>query len=101
MYAGAQTQVESCSADGTSVGHSRIDNTDLRCVGRVVNDSADVVKLPYGLTIPNDPTAQDVWSSTPAFGFPFTASPAAVRPVAGTPLEGARNCRRLEVHRPG
>ena len=83
------TFAESYNTDGTSVGHSGIDNTDLRWVGRMGNESADVVKLLYGLTLHNNPTAQDVWNSTPAFGFPFTASPTAVSPTAGTQLEGA------------
>lgn len=80
---------EDYSTDGTKVGHSGIDNTDLRWVGRMGNEEADVVKLLYGLTLHNNPTAQDVWNSTPAFGFPFTASPTAVAPTAGTQIEGA------------
>ena len=32
--------------------------------------TADDVKLLYGVTLHNNPTAQDVWNSTPAFGFP-------------------------------
>ena len=83
------TFAESYSTDGTNVGHSGLDNTDLRWVGRMGNESADVVKLLYGLTVHNNPTVQDVWNSTPAFGFPFTASPTAVSPTAGTQLEGA------------
>ena len=83
------TFAESYATDGTSVGHSGIDNADLRWVGRMGNESADVVKLLYGLTVHNNPTAQDVWNSTPAFGFPFTASPTAVGPTAATQLEGA------------
>ncbi len=77
------------STDGTSVGHSALDNTDLRWVGRVTGPNADDIKLLYGLTLHNNPTAQDVWNSTPAFGFPFTASPTAVGPTAGTQIEGA------------
>ena len=80
---------ENYNTDGTKVGHSGIDNTDLRWVGRMGNEDADVVKLLYGLTLHNNPTAQDDWNSTPAFGFPFTASPTAVGPTAGTQIEGA------------
>ncbi len=79
---------ENYSTDGTKVGHSGIDNTDLRWVGRIGSESDDVVKLLYGLTLHNNPTAQDAWNSTPAFGFPFTASPTAVGPTAGTLIEG-------------
>ena len=80
---------ENYNTDGTKVGHSGIDNTDLRAVGRIGSVDADVVKLLYGLTLHNNPTAQDVWNSTPAFGFPFTASPTAIVPTATTQIEGA------------
>ena len=36
----------------------------------------------------NNPTVQDVWNSTPAFGFPFTASPLAQTPAAATMIDG-------------
>ena len=80
---------ENYNTDGTKLGHSGIDNADLRWVGRMGSESDDVVKLLYGLTLHNNPTAQDVWNSTPAFGFPFTSSPTAVGPTAGTQIEGA------------
>ena len=80
---------ENYNTDGSKVGHSGIDNTDIRWVGRVGSESENSVKLLYGLTLHNNPTAQDVWNSTPAFGFPYTASPTAVGPTAGTQIEGA------------
>ena len=83
------TYARTYNTDGTSSGHSGIDNTDLRWVGRMGSENADTVKLLYGLTVHNNPTAQDVWNSTPAFGFPFTASPTASLPTAGTQIEGA------------
>ena len=83
------TYSQNYSTDGTSVGHSGIDNTDLRWVGRMNGSGPDDVKLLYGLTVHNNPTAQDAWNSTPAFGFPFTGSPTAIGPTAGTQIEGA------------
>ena len=74
---------------GGSVGHSGSDNTDLRAVGRVMSEDGSDVKLLYGLTVHNNPTVQDVWNSTPAFGFPYTVSPTAVYPVPSTLIEGA------------
>jgi len=82
------TYSQNYNTDGTSSGHSGIDNTDLRIVGRMTSEDANEVKLLYGLTVHNNPTVQDVWNSTPAFGFPFTASPTAVLPTAGTVIEG-------------
>ncbi len=34
--------------------------------------------LIYGIDVNNNPTVQDLWNSTPAFGFPFAASNATV-----------------------
>ena len=47
---------------GTGFG---MDNTDIR----YANHSGNVT---YGVTLNNNPTAQDLWNSTPAWGFPFT-----------------------------
>ena len=44
--------------------------------------------LIYGLTLNNSPTAQDVWNSTPAWGFPFASSGVASTPAAGTIIDG-------------
>ena len=68
-------------------GTISIDNTDLRF--------ADITLLPdnrtliYGLSLNNNPTVQDLWNSTPAFGFPFAGSNATVSPLAGTAIDGA------------
>jgi len=68
-------------------GTISIDNTDLRF--------ADVAVLPderslvYGVSLNNNPTVQDLWNSTPAFGFPFATSNAMVSPLAATALDGS------------
>lgn len=38
--------------------------------------------LIYGLTLNNNPTSEDVWNSTPAWGFPYAASNVAPGPAA-------------------
>jgi hypothetical protein len=76
------------SADGTLGGHSGIDNTDLRVVGRYSAPGAAEPDLIYGATLHNNPTVQDVWNSTPAFGFPFTTAPLANTPAAATQIDG-------------
>ncbi|HET6907270.1 MAG TPA: hypothetical protein VFH52_10005 [Rhodanobacteraceae bacterium] len=73
---------------GKTVGHSGIDNTDLRVVGRQTDAEGTSIRWLYGLTIHNSPTVQDVWNSTPAFGFPFTLPPNMISPVAATMLDG-------------
>jgi hypothetical protein len=69
-------------------GHSAMDNADIRLVGKSYGISAEEVDYIYGLTVHNNPTVQDVWNSTPAFGFPFTTSPVALTPNAATLIDG-------------
>ena len=44
--------------------------------------------LIYGLTLNNSPTAQDVWNTTPAWGFPFASSSVASTPAAAAIIDG-------------
>ena len=64
-----------------------IDNTDLRFADTTLlgNNSP----LTYGVSLNNNPTVQDLWNTTPAWGYPFTASNANVSPLAGTAIDGA------------
>lgn len=39
-------------------------------------------RLVYGITVNNDPTVQDLWNSTPAWGFPYASSAVAPTPAA-------------------
>lgn len=61
-----------------------IDNVDVRFATRTTLASKDVL---FGISLNNSPTVQDVWNSTPAWGFPFAASSVAPAPVA-TLVEG-------------
>lgn len=72
------------SNDAGTIG---IDNTDLRFSNSTLfgNDNS----LIYGLTLNNNPTVQDLWNSTPAFGFPYAGTNAGVSPLAGTQIDGA------------
>src|SRR5262245_53562733 len=42
----------------------------------------------WGITANNSPTVQDPWNSTPAWGFPYNASPLAPTPMAATLVDG-------------
>ena len=64
-----------------------IDNTDLRFSDELL--LANNGTLTYGLTLNNNPTVQDLWNSTPAWGFPYASSNANVSPLAGTAINGA------------
>lgn len=76
------------TADGTLGGHSGADNMDIRAVGKYSAAGAGEPDLIYGFTLHNNPTVQDVWNTTPAFGFPFTTSPLANTPAAATLIDG-------------
>src|SRR2546430_13992388 len=41
-----------------------------------------------GLSLNNNPTVQDVWNSTPAWGFPYGSSAVAPAPGAATLVDG-------------
>lgn len=68
-------------------GTISIDNTDLRFADMMI--LPDEHSLVYGVSLNNNPTVQDLWNSTPAFGFPYTSSNAMVSPLAGTIIDGA------------
>jgi hypothetical protein len=82
-HVGAMIQLTYSNDTGT-IG---IDNTDLRYANSLVlpNESS----LVYGISVNNNPTVQDLWNSTPAWGFPFASSNAVVSPLAGTQIDGA------------
>jgi YD repeat-containing protein len=67
-------------------GSFGIDNTDIRFADIAVVDGHNLI---YGVSLNNNPTVQDLWNSTPAWGEPFIASPALQGPVAGSQIEGA------------
>ena len=73
---------------GELKGQSVIDNTDLRLTGISYGANAKQPEWIYGLTLHNNPTVQDLWNSTPAFGFPYASSPLAQTPAVSTLIDG-------------
>ncbi len=68
-----------------------IDNSDLRFANHADFDSIGVSDFIYGLTLNNNPTSQDIWNSTPAWGYPFISSNVGVPPILqGSPRRSAR-----------
>jgi hypothetical protein len=61
------------------------DNTDVRYadVGTISGHA-----LQYGVYMNNNPTVQDLWNSTPAWGFPFSGSGLAPTPAAAPLIDG-------------
>lgn len=78
---GAFIQITYGSADGT-VG---FDNTDIRYANNLSDANRDFL---FGVTLNNSPTVQDVWNSTPAWGFPYEGPDAAPVPSAATQIDG-------------
>jgi hypothetical protein len=65
----------------TEIDHFSIDNTDFRFADTVVLPNK--TKLTYGVSINNNPTLEDPWNTTPAFGFPYVPPEVYVGSVAG------------------
>jgi len=73
------------SNDGGTIA---IDNTDIRYANIAV--LPDHQSLTYGLSLNNNPTVQDLWNSTPAFGFPYAGSNSAPGIPYATQIDGSR-----------
>lgn len=67
--------------------HFSWDNTDIRFVK--TNSTLFGKSLTYGATFNNNPTVEDLWNSTPAWGFPFVSSSAAPSPTAAALINGS------------
>ena len=65
--------------------HFTWDNTDIRYANSTKLFSKD---LAFGITLNNNPTVEDLWNSTPAWGFPWVSSDWAPGPTAGAIING-------------
>lgn len=65
--------------------HFGMDNADFRFANQGTLGGKDVA---YGVTINNNPTVQDLWNSTPAWGFPWISSGSGVDSVASPLING-------------
>lgn len=67
-------------------GQLKIDNSDFRYATH-----ADILsrRTTLGLSLNNNPTVQDIWNSTPAWGFPYGSSGIAPTPAAAALITGA------------
>ncbi len=63
----------------TQDDHFGIDNTDIRYANITKLGGKELV---YGLNVNNNPTVEDLWNSTPAWGFPWVADDWAPTPTA-------------------
>ncbi len=66
--------------------HFTWDNTDIRYArSRLVHGKP----LVYGITLNNNPTVEDIWNSTPAWGYPWIAPVGVPTPTATAIVDGA------------
>lgn len=65
--------------------HFSMDNTDLRYANQAKVAGREFA---YGVTLNNNPTVEDVWNSTPAWGFPWISSASGVSPIASPVING-------------
>jgi len=65
--------------------HFSIDNTDIRFANKAKLAGKE---LDYGLTLNNNPTLEDLWNASPAWGYPFIANDAAPGPTASPIING-------------
>ncbi len=66
--------------------HITLDNTDIRYANHTTLGSKDLL---YGITLNNSPTVEDVWNSTPSYGYPWLSSESAPSPAAQPIILGA------------
>jgi hypothetical protein len=69
----------------TQDDHLTSDNTDIRYANKRTLGGKELV---YGLDLNNNPTVEDLWNSTPAWGFPWNASDFAPTPSASPFING-------------
>jgi hypothetical protein len=89
FYGGRLTEHLGAFVQGTYNGENRNatwDNTDIRYARAVNFAGTDAV---VGLSVNNNPTVQDLWNTTPAWGFPYITSPLLPAPGAAALIQGA------------
>jgi len=87
FYGGRITSQIGAFVQGTYDGvdnSAALDNTDIRFANYI--DLSDQ-RFVYGVSVNNNPTVQDLWNTTPTWGFPWASSPLAPTRSAGLFIE--------------
>lgn len=66
-------------------GSFTLDNTDFRYANDTLINGTELL---YGATLNNNPTVEDPWNTTPAWGFPFASADSAPEPDATAVVDG-------------
>lgn len=70
---------------GNWKGHLSADNSELRYADRFISPGNDLI---VGAFANNNPSMQDVWNSTPAWGYPYVSPSFTLGPPAAPLLDG-------------
>ncbi|MDR3774962.1 MAG: hypothetical protein P4L26_16530 [Terracidiphilus sp.] len=65
--------------------HFSMDNTDIRYANKTKMGGKE---FDFGVTMNNNPTLEDLWNATPAWGYPFIANDSAPGPTASPVING-------------
>lgn len=65
--------------------HFSFDNSDVRYARKTKLGGKD---FNWGIDFNNNPTFEDLWNSTPGYGFPFVSPDSNVSPIAATFIDG-------------
>jgi len=65
--------------------HFSWDNSDIRYANSMKFAQKNMT---YGITLNNNPTVEDLWNSSPAWGYPWVGSNWAPKPTAGALING-------------
>jgi hypothetical protein len=88
FYGGRITNNVGAFMQVTYSGESRTTNWDNLDVRFANTATLGNISLVYGISVNNNPTVQDLWNSTPAWGFPYISSGLAPGPAAGPIIAG-------------
>lgn len=65
--------------------HFSMDNSDFRYGNQTTLGDKEI---DYGITLNNNPGVEDLWNSTPVWGFPYISSGAKPSPIASALIDG-------------
>lgn len=79
------THYDHQNGNGDWVSHLNADNTELRYADRFISPGSDLI---VGAFANNNPSMQDAWNSTPAWGYPYIGPTFALGAPAAPLLDG-------------
>ena len=77
------TAYDSQDTNSNWKGHLGSDNTDLRFANRLLSGNNDLI---FGVSVNNNPGVQDVWNSSPAWGYPYIGPSSKASSFNGLPV---------------